>query len=109
MMAKATKVQLGKSVIRSGEGKVNIGKTVHGFLGLAGEPVTYADLLEMFERVDVEVPGDDSNAKTHPVRRMRGSAYRLQRKGLAKIDKKKGENPLVSLTAAGKKALPEAS
>ena len=107
MASKLTKVQLGKLVVRNEEGKPNIGKTVHQFLGAAGEPVSYADLLAMFVRVDVEVPGDDSNAKTHPVRRMRGSSYRLSRKGLAKIDKKKGEAPMVSLTAAGKKALQE--
>ena len=104
-MAKITKAALGKLVVRNEEGKPNIGKTVHGFLGACNEPVSYSDLLEMFDRVDVEVPGDDSNPKTHRIRRMRGSSYRLRKKGLAKIEKKKGELPMVSLTAAGKKAL----
>lgn len=110
MAKKLTKVQLGKLVVANKEGKPNIGKTVHQFLAAVGEPMTYAEVLALFDRAGAVVPGDDDNAKTHRVRRIRWASYRLEKKSLAKISTKKKDEPItVVLTTAGKKVLQEAS
>lgn len=100
-----TKAQLGKLVVANKAGEPVIGKTVHNFLAAVGTPITYADLLGLFDKADVVVPGTDSNSKTHRVRRIRWAAYRMEKKGYADITSKKGEPIVVKITAAGKKAL----
>ena len=87
-----TKVQLNKLVRKNKNDEPIIGKTVHEFLAAFGEPMTYADILALFDKAGVEVPGDDGNAKTHRVRRVRWGAYRMEKKGFAKIVVKKGES-----------------
>ena len=104
-----TKVQLGKLVVTNKEGNPIIGRTVHQFLSAVGEPMSYPDILALFDKAGVEVPGDDSSNKTHRVRRIRWASYRMEKKGLAEIVVKKGEPIVVKITAAGKKALQEAS
>ena len=104
-----TKVQLGKLVVANKEGKPNIGKTVHQFLAAVGEPMTYAEVLALFDKAGAVVPGDDSNNKTHRVRRIRWASYRMEKKGLAKIAVKKGEPITVAITSAGAKALQDKS
>ena len=100
-----TKVQLGKLVVANKEGKPIIGKTVHQFLAAVGEPMSYPDILALFDKAGAVVPGDDSSNKTHRVRRVRWAAYRLEKKGLAEITSKKGEPITVVLTKDGVKAL----
>ncbi len=100
-----TKAQLNKLVKTNKEGKPNIGKTVHQFLAAVGEPMTYAEILALFDKCEAVVPGDDSNNKTHRVRRIRWARYRMEKKEFASITTKKGEPIVVKITAAGKKAL----
>ena len=100
-----TKVQLNKLVRKNKNDEPIIGKTVHEFLAAVGEPMTYADILALFDKAGVEVPGDDKSGKTHRVRRVRWASYRMEKKGFAEISKVKGEPITVVLTAAGKKTL----
>jgi hypothetical protein len=100
-----TKVQLGKLVVANKEGDCVITPTVHQMLAAVGEPMTYPDILGLFDKAGVVVPGDDGSTKTHRVRRIRWAAYRLRKREHAKIVQKKGEPTTVVLTAAGKKNL----
>ena len=102
-----TKVQLNKLVVKNREGEPVIRKTVHQFLAAVGEPMSYPDILALFEKAGVEVPGDDNDPKTRRVRRVRWAAYRMEKKGFADITSKKGEPIVVKITAAGKEALAE--
>ena len=100
-----TKVQLNKLVKTNKNDEPIIGKTVHQFLAAVGEPMSYPDILALFDKAGVEVPGDDSSNKTHRVRRIRWASYRMEKKGLAEIVATKGEPTTVQITKDGAKAL----